>query len=109
MDMRPPTDKELQQLPHIILTSDAVWDSSTLDDEFFFDGISQNAPFDATALDLGATALDLDPCVTASGEYKGNLQDDIGLILADCCQTRTVAHNVTVAKPDLELLWFGAC
>jgi hypothetical protein len=26
MDMRPPTDEELQQLPHIILTSDAVWD-----------------------------------------------------------------------------------
>ena len=52
MDMRPPTDEELQQLPHIILTSDAVWDPSTLDDEFSFEEISQDAPFDATALDL---------------------------------------------------------
>jgi hypothetical protein len=25
MNMRPPTDTELQQLPHIILTSDTVW------------------------------------------------------------------------------------
>jgi hypothetical protein len=102
MDMRPPTDEELQQLPHIILTSDAVWDPSTLDDEFSFEEISQDAPFDATALDL-------DPRVNATGEYTGNLQDDIDLILADCHQTRTVSNTVTVAKPDLELLrpFFG--
>ena len=86
MDMRPPTDEELQQLPHIILTSDAVWDPSTLDDEFSFEEISQDAPFDATALDL-------DPRVNASGEYIGNLQDDIDRILADCRQTRTTLHN----------------
>jgi hypothetical protein len=36
MDMHPPTDDELQQLPHIILTSDAVWDPSSLDDELSF-------------------------------------------------------------------------
>jgi hypothetical protein len=97
MDMRPPTDKELQQLPHIILTSDAIWDpSATLDDAFSFEEISQDASFEATALDL-------DPRVTASGEYTGNLQDDIDLILADCHQTRTVSHTVTVAQPDLEL------
>jgi hypothetical protein len=102
MDMRPPTDEELQQLPHIILTSDAVWDPSTLDDEFSFEEISQDTPFDATALDL-------DPRVNASGEYISNLQDDIDLILADCRQTCTVAHTVTVAEPDLELLrpFFG--
>jgi hypothetical protein len=64
--MRPPTDEELQQLPHIILNSDAVWDTSTLDDEFSFEEISQDAPFDAPALDL-------DPCATASGEYNDNL------------------------------------
>jgi hypothetical protein len=105
MNMGPPTAKELQQLPHIILTSDAVWDPSTLDDEFSLDEISQDEPFDATALDL-------DLCVNAYGEYTGNLQDDIDLILADCCQMRTVAHTVTVAKPDLELLrpffWLGS-
>ena len=73
------------------------WDPSTLDDKFSFEEISQDAPFDATALDL-------DPCVNASGEYTGNLQDDIDLILADCHQTCTVSHTVTVAQPDLELL-----
>jgi hypothetical protein len=102
MDMRPPTDEELRQLPHIILTSDAVWDPSTLDDEFSCEEISQDASFDATALNL-------DPRVNATGKYTGNLQDDIDLILADCHQTRTASNTVTVAKPDLELLrpFFG--
>jgi hypothetical protein len=102
MDVRPPTDEELRQLPHIILTSDAVRDPSTLDDEFSCEEISQDTPLDATALNL-------DPRVNATGEYTGNLQDDIDLILADCHQTRTVSNTVTVAKPDLELLrpFFG--
>jgi hypothetical protein len=96
MDMHPPTDKELQQLPHIILTSDAVWDPLTLDDEFSFNEISQDAPSDATALDLG-------PCVTASGEYTGNLEDDFDMILVDGCQRHPVTHTVTVAQSDLEV------
>jgi hypothetical protein len=102
MDIRPPTDKELRQLPHIILTSDAAWDPSTLDDEFSCEEISQDAPFDVTALNL-------DPRVNVTGEYTGNLQDDIDLILADCHQTRTVSNTVTVAKPDFELVrpFFG--
>jgi hypothetical protein len=100
------SDEELQQLSCIILTSDAAWDPSTLpstlDDEFSFKEISQEAPFDATALDI-------DPRVTASGECTGNLQNDIDTILADCHQTRKVSHTVTVAQPDLELLrpFFG--
>jgi hypothetical protein len=97
MDLGPPTGKELQQLPHIILTSDTVWDPSTLDGEFSFDEISQDAPFDSTALDL-------DPRVTASGEYTGNLQDGIDLILADCYQTLPVSHTVTLAQLHFELL-----
>jgi hypothetical protein len=61
MDMHLSTNEELQQIPHIILTSDTVWDPSTPDDEFSFKEISQDAPFEATALNL-------DPRVTASGE-----------------------------------------
>ena len=94
MDMRPPTDDELKQLPHIILTSDAVWDPSCLDDEFSFDEIAQDAPFDPASLDLN-------PRVTATRQYTGNLSDDIDLLLADCCQTRQVSHSVTMAQPDL--------
>jgi hypothetical protein len=102
MDMRPPTDDKIHQLPHIILTSDAVWDPSCLDDELSFDEISQDASFDPIALDL-------DPCVTAYGRYTGNLQDDIDQLLADCCQMRTVSHTIYLAQPGLELVrpFFG--
>ena len=33
LEMRPPTDKELDSLPHIIMTSDDIWDPSILDNE----------------------------------------------------------------------------
>jgi hypothetical protein len=51
--------------------------------------ISQDAPFDPMALNF-------DLCVIASGEDIGNLQDDICLILANCCQTRTVDHALSL-------------
>ncbi len=38
MDMRPPTDKELDTLPQIILTSGLDWDPSILDGEYEADG-----------------------------------------------------------------------
>ncbi len=44
MDLRPPTDAELHSLTHIILTSDAVWDPSCLDDESTFEEIAHDAP-----------------------------------------------------------------
>jgi hypothetical protein len=80
MDMHPPTDAKLHSLPHIKVTSNAVWDPSCLDDEFSCDDVvlALDTPFDPTALDL-------DPCVTDYGEHTGNLQDDINLILAECC------------------------
>ena len=31
MDMRPPTDSELEELPHVVLTSDLPWDPTALD------------------------------------------------------------------------------
>ena len=34
-DMRPPTDHELETLPHVFLTSDSPWDPSVLDEEYF--------------------------------------------------------------------------
>ena len=34
MDIRPPSDTELDELPHIILTSDVTWDPSIADYEF---------------------------------------------------------------------------
>ena len=52
MDMRPPTDVELHSLPHILLTSDAMCDPSSLDDEFTLDEIANDAPLDPSLLDL---------------------------------------------------------
>ena len=34
MDMRPPTDNEFENLPHVMLTSNIVWDPATLDQKF---------------------------------------------------------------------------
>ena len=34
LPMTPPTDKDLYELPHVILTSDGKWDPSILDNEF---------------------------------------------------------------------------
>ena len=95
--MRPPTDNELRSLPHILLTSDAVWDPSSLDDEFTCDELAQDTS-------IAPSDLDLDPRVNDFGAYTGNLDDDIDLILAECCQARTVAHTVSVAQPNLEIL-----
>ena len=87
----------MHKLPHIILTSDAVWDPSCLDDEFTFNEIAQDAPFDPSILDL-------DPLVNASGRYTGNINEDIGVLWADYRQTRTVSHTMSMAQPDLKLL-----
>ena len=46
MDMRPPTDQELDTLPHVLMTSDLPWDPGSLDSEpdntdMFYD-VSEN-------------------------------------------------------------------
>ena len=44
MDMRPPTDEELKQLPHIIRTSVAAWVPACLDDVFSSDECPLSRP-----------------------------------------------------------------
>jgi len=34
IEMQPPTDQELDELPHVVLTSDQDWDPATLDHEY---------------------------------------------------------------------------
>jgi hypothetical protein len=100
MSMRPPTDDELERLPHILLTSDVLWNPSYLDDEFSCEEMS--VPVDSTFFDL-------DPRVTDHGMYTGNIRDDIVIFLHECRQERSVQNVVSTAKPDLELLrpFFG--
>ena len=95
LTMRPPTDDELSVLPHLLLTSDAPWIPSCLDDDFTCDEIV--APIDSAGLDL-------DPRVTDHGAYTGNLQDDIDIILHECRQTRSINQTVTASTPDLEVM-----
>jgi len=42
MDMTPPTDHDVDTLPHVMFTADVPWDPSSLDDEY---------PADANDLD----------------------------------------------------------
>jgi len=53
LDIRPYTDKEIDELPHVVLTSDVDWDPDKMDGEFprvtsdnrakeFFDASSYN-------------------------------------------------------------------
>ena len=73
MDMRPPTDEELDPLPHmIIITSDDVWDPSSLDNEFLLEDL---------VLCARATFGDQDPRVNPFGHYTGNIDEDIDFLL----------------------------
>ena len=107
MDMRPPSDEDLATLPHILLTSDDTWNPSSLDNEFSIEELILDAP---------ETLGDQDPRVTPTGEYTGNLEEDIDLIIQQCrleleeqeipdllelCIHR---RSVSKAKPNLEAL-----
>jgi hypothetical protein len=107
MDMGPPTDDELATLPHIILTGNGTWDPSSLDDEFSTADLILDAP---------QAFGDQDPRVNQFGEYTGNIDEDIDLIihhcqlehedqempgLLECCINQ---RSVSKAKPNLEIL-----
>ena len=45
LDMRPPTDDELDKYPHVYLTSDTAWDPTVLDNEYdesFYDAVMED-------------------------------------------------------------------
>ena len=92
MDMRPPTDGEYATLPHILLTSDAPWLPSSLDDEFSCDDLALDAPHDQYTLDLDTRLNDY-------GEYTGNIDDDIDLIIHHCCHTRYLGLDFDLSGP----------
>jgi hypothetical protein len=51
--MRPPTDEELDSLPHVVLTADTDWDPATLDDEEGFYDTNEGLPDDFVYTDRG--------------------------------------------------------
>ena len=70
--MRSPSDQDLATLPHILLTSDDTGNPLSLDNAFSVEELILDAP---------ETLGDQDPCVTPTGEYTGNLDKDIDLII----------------------------
>ena len=62
MDIRPPTDKELETLPAIMLTNQESWDPSVLDNEY---DDSNNF-----AKDFPDSTVNIDPRFNAMGEYN---------------------------------------
>jgi hypothetical protein len=111
MDMRPPNDLEMDTLPHILLTGDDLWNPSCIDDEFSIDDL---------LLDTPADTGDQDPRVNDFGEYTGNIDEDIDLIIHQCrterqeredsedmpnlLERRINQRTVSKATPNLEAL-----
>jgi hypothetical protein len=111
MDMRPPGDNEMETLPHILLTGDNLWNPSCIDDEFSIADLCLDAPADTG---------NQDPRVNDIGDYTGNIDEDIDLIIHQCRTEHleredheTIPnflehcinqHTVSKAKPNLEAL-----
>ena len=66
LDMRPPTDDELDLLPHVVLTADTEWDPATLDDEEGFYDADEGLPDDFTYTDHR---------FTETGDYTASRHD----------------------------------
>jgi hypothetical protein len=65
MDMRPCTEEEYHQLPHIVLTSDTEWDPTILDHEF--------SPENDFAADFPQPDTIYDKRINHDGDYLGNM------------------------------------
>jgi hypothetical protein len=111
MDMRPPNDAKMDTLPHILLTGDDVWSPNCIDDEFSIEELLLDTPVDTR---------DQDPRVNDLGNYTGNINEDIDLILHQCrferheredhdnmpdlLERRINQRTVSKATPNLEVL-----
>jgi hypothetical protein len=87
MDMCPPNDNEMDILPRILLTGDHIWNPKCLDDELSIADLLLDAPPDTG---------DQGPRVNDLGQYTGNLDEDIDLIIHEC----RAEHHIRVASDD---------
>ena len=89
--MHPPSEIEMDTLPHIILTGDDVWNPACVDDEFSIDALKLDSPADHG---------DQYPNVNDIGEYTGNIDEDIDLIIHQC-RTERQEREICDDMPDL--------
>ena len=65
MDMRPPTDEELNQYPHVMMTSDQPWDPSSYDNDAPLEDADHSPP-DRDAHETWDLAAHVNRCVLAT-------------------------------------------
>ena len=63
--MTPPTNKDLDELPHVILTSDRKWNPSILDNKFDLTNLDDELD------ELPKESVYGDICFDATGNYRG--------------------------------------
>jgi hypothetical protein len=111
MDIPPPDYNEMDTLPHILLTGDNLWNPSCIDDELSITDLCLDAPADTG---------NQDPRVNDIGDYTGNIDEDINLIIHQChtkhleredyetmpnlLECRINQRTVFKAKPNLEAI-----
>ena len=102
IDMRPPTDAEMDQYPHVFLTSDSQWDPTVLDNEY------EEEYFDAL--------LD-DPAVQQRRDDRDSRVDDHGFLRSRAdyeilfrAQDAFIASNAHLgsATPPTEPIFYDA-
>ena len=94
LDLRPYTDREWDQYPHVVMTSDVDWDPSTIDGEFPLSG--EEEFFDASAYDNG-TNFD------ATGRYRrGTVVASARIVSDDPILTDTVLPDSMLVEYDFD-------
>jgi hypothetical protein len=111
--MRPYTDKEWEELPHVLFTSDSEWDPTVLDhdldeDEQWFDALS-NIPagtgdnlFDEYGNYRHCTIVN--HAITLEHQTESNTELDNHLIPTDHFLLEAYERKITSAEPNYEAL-----
>ena len=98
IDMRIPTDTDMEKYPHIFLTADSTWDPSVLDnnfDEQFYDAITE-LPEVKERRDRA------DPCINDYGFLR--TREDCELLF--CTQDKFIAANSnTMARMQKDMFY----
>ena len=100
VDIHPPTDEELHTLPHVVLTSDEVWDPRVLDHEF---NLQDPTSWSDTMLDdLVDADHPIDPRYDATGSFVDVIVNEHDM--ASIRQARQDAPGFTIKDkpPDYE-------
>ena len=112
LDMRPPTDHELDNLPHVCMTSDVDWNPSSMDSEIDMEEWINNSSDLSSVLDYGDLRFDTQgyyrhrQVSTASTLHHSEEPPECASDIADRIdfQYSVNPHKVNEKDPDFELL-----